>query len=384
MFGVPQHNTCWCMVNKRLLIKNILAHNGECSFFDKKRQLDLRTDQGQGKLLKHICALSNSNAQSDSFVVVGVDDSGAPYGCDFVDDAEIQNLASANLQNAPKLKYENISFPGIPRDKSIGLLTISANPNTVSFKKQVSKIAHGSVYHRIGSKSVPVTSGTVLVYPENPGIVEGIYKYSANSIKGMLDGVFEFFGAWEGNYNPQYIVFKEQYVICWRGFHEKEFFSEVDVQIINEEVRLFFSAVLNVKIHISEDEFKITEYRNLGYGDNFRYYPYAETIISFGNTGEYSIKRKNVFTPPLYPKNEIVSLYQKTKILEKKYLATKTLSPEEYQFWEGIANYYLICYFNGIPEAKQDLYDSRKYLDGCAGQWHTECMEILREYEKGE
>ena len=49
------------MINKRLLIKNLLAHNDECSFYDKKRQLNLHTREGKAKFLKHICALSNSN-----------------------------------------------------------------------------------------------------------------------------------------------------------------------------------------------------------------------------------------------------------------------------------------------------------------------------------
>ncbi len=54
------------MINKRLLIKNLLAHNDECSFYDKKRQLNLHTKEGKAKFLKHICALSNSNPSNNS------------------------------------------------------------------------------------------------------------------------------------------------------------------------------------------------------------------------------------------------------------------------------------------------------------------------------
>ncbi len=49
------------MINKRILIKNLLSHNDECSFYDKKRQLNMHTREGKAKFLKHICALSNSN-----------------------------------------------------------------------------------------------------------------------------------------------------------------------------------------------------------------------------------------------------------------------------------------------------------------------------------
>ena len=62
------------MINKRLLIKNLLAHNDESSFYDKKRQLNLHSREGKAKFLKHICALSNSNPANNSYIVVGVED----------------------------------------------------------------------------------------------------------------------------------------------------------------------------------------------------------------------------------------------------------------------------------------------------------------------
>ena len=52
------------MINKRLLIKNLLAHNDENSFYDKKRKIDISFKEGKAKFLKHICALSNSNPKT--------------------------------------------------------------------------------------------------------------------------------------------------------------------------------------------------------------------------------------------------------------------------------------------------------------------------------
>ena len=83
------------MINKRLLIKNLLAHNDESSFYDKKRQLNLHTREGKGKFLKHICALSNSNPTNNSYIVVGVEDQDNEIvGDDFFDDSRIQNLVN--------------------------------------------------------------------------------------------------------------------------------------------------------------------------------------------------------------------------------------------------------------------------------------------------
>ncbi len=73
------------LINKRLLIKNLLAHNDECSFYDKKRQLNLHSREGKAKFLKHICALSNSNPSNNSYIVVGVeDDDNEIVGDDFL------------------------------------------------------------------------------------------------------------------------------------------------------------------------------------------------------------------------------------------------------------------------------------------------------------
>ena len=62
------------MTNKRLLIKNLLAHNDESSFYDKKLQINISSKEGKAKFLKHICALSNSNPNNNSYIVIGVED----------------------------------------------------------------------------------------------------------------------------------------------------------------------------------------------------------------------------------------------------------------------------------------------------------------------
>lgn len=113
------------MINKRLLIKNLLAHNDESSFYDKKRRIDLGSKEGKAKFLKHICALSNSNPKNNSYIVVGVEDeSNEITGVDFFDDSKLQNLVNAYLTNAPLIAYENVMFPHLPEDKVVGLVTI--------------------------------------------------------------------------------------------------------------------------------------------------------------------------------------------------------------------------------------------------------------------
>ena len=90
------------MINKRLLVKNLLAHNDENSFYDKKLLLNLGNKEGKAKFLKHICALSNSNPKNNSYIVVGImDHDNEIVGVDFFDDAKLQNLVNAYLENPP-------------------------------------------------------------------------------------------------------------------------------------------------------------------------------------------------------------------------------------------------------------------------------------------
>ena len=148
------------MINKRLLIKNLLAHNDENSFYDKKRKLNLGDKEGKAKFLKHVCALSNSNSFNNSYIVVGVEDrDNSIVGVDFFDDSKIQNLVNAYLTNPPNITYENILFPHLPNDKVVGLVIIRANQGKVcSLRKNIWKYYGGAVFFRDGSRSEEHTS----------------------------------------------------------------------------------------------------------------------------------------------------------------------------------------------------------------------------------
>src|SRR5688572_18585907 len=148
------------MINKRLLIKNLLAHNDESSFYDKKRQLNLHTKEGKAKFVKHICALSNSNPENNSYIVVGVEDhDNEILGTDFYDDSRIQNLVNAFLENPPTIQYENVPFPNLPKDKVVGLVTIKPKGGASYFKKNVFTIPAGATFLRRGSNSIPLEPG---------------------------------------------------------------------------------------------------------------------------------------------------------------------------------------------------------------------------------
>ncbi|MDX9789342.1 MAG: DUF5929 domain-containing protein, partial [Candidatus Kapabacteria bacterium] len=281
------------MINKRLLIKNLLAHHDENSFYDKKRQLNLHTKEGKAKFLKHICALSNSNPSNNSYIVVGIEDQDNEIvGDDFFDDSRIQNLINAYLENPPKIQYENVPFPNLPKGKVIGLVTIKPNSKVSSFKKKIHTISAKTVFVRIGSNSMP-TEDKIPYSKLNTETVIGIENNSRNSIADTLESVIDFIHNHK-NMDSKYKVFKELFVVCWAGhkkkLRDKIFYSRVDIELINEQVRLFYSALDEVTIDYDETSFSITEYVPLGLNDKTSYYPLEKQTITFFDNGYYKIE----------------------------------------------------------------------------------------------
>ena len=177
------------MINKRLLIKNLLAHNDENSFYDKKRKVDISQKEGKAKFLKHICALSNSNPKNNSYMVIGVEDEDNNIiGVDFFDDSKIQNLINAYLNNPPIVQYENIPFPHLPDDKVVGLVTIRANDSITSLRKNIWKYYGGSVFFRDGSTSMPKIFD-IEIKDVNSKIVESIESHAQNNIEYTIQSI---------------------------------------------------------------------------------------------------------------------------------------------------------------------------------------------------
>ncbi|WP_435136121.1 ATP-binding protein [Formosa sp. A9] len=372
------------MINKRLLIKNLLAHNDENSFYDKKRKIDISEKEGKAKFLKHICALSNSNPNNNSFIVIGVEDEdNTIIGVDFFDDSKIQNLINAYLTHPPIVQYENIPFPHLPDDKVVGLVTIRANNKITSLKKNIWKYYGGSVFFRDGSISMPKVFDITLK-DVNSKIVEAIENHAQNNIEYTLNGVFDFLKK-RKDYHPEYRVFKEYFVICWAGqkkvVKDKTYFSRVDIELINEQVRLFFSELDEVAITITDDAFNIIEYVHLGLQNSYSYYPLEETNISFNENASYQIHTKLLFKPPLFDKKVLHHIYNSNNAIFNKLKKGLTLSKNEHADLKNLPATYLICYLNDFPQALNKLHDIKPYLKNYSEdiyQLYKESLRILR------
>ncbi|REG99061.1 ATP-binding protein [Flavobacterium aquicola] len=372
------------MINKRLLIKNLLAHNDESSFYDKKRQLNLHTREGKGKFLKHICALSNSNPTNNSYIVVGVEDENNEIvGDDFFDDSRIQNLVNAFLENPPRIQYENVPFPNLPKDKVIGLVTIKPNSKTSYFKKGIHTIAANTIFVRRGSNTMPI-EGEIEKNFQNTETVIGIENNSRNSIEYTLDGVIDFMNFRHKDMSPKYKVFKELFVICWAGVikksRNKTYLSRVDIELINEQIKLFYSAQDVVEITYDEDSFTIIEYLPLGLNDRTSYYPLEQQTIYFHDNGYYKIDRKILFEPPEYNKKMLFHIYNSNIALLNKLEKNSRLTENEKRDLNHLPSTFMICYLNGFEDAKQKLIDAKTLLKPYTQVYLSfkEALRILR------
>jgi len=374
------------MINKRLLIKNLLGHNDESSFYDKKRQLNLHTREGKAKFLKHICALSNSNPKNNSYIVVGVEDhDNEIVGDDFFDDSRIQNLVNAFLENPPKIQYENIQFPNLPKDKVIGLVTIQPNQDVSYFKKSIHVIEAQSIFVRIGSSTQPADFGFERTR-QNEAIVLSIENNSRNSIGDTIDGVMDFMNMRHKNMQPKYKVFKELFVLCWAGIpkkvKDKTYFSRVDIELINEQIKLFYSVLDDVQIEFNDDQFTITEFVSLGLNDKTSFYPLERVVIYFQENGYYKIDREMLFSPPEFNKKMLFHIYNSNLALISKMQKGLELSHRELKDLENIPSTLMICYLNGFEDAKNQLVAAKPWLKAAENKIvyiaFKEVMRILR------
>ncbi|KAF2080344.1 ATP-binding protein [Flavobacterium sharifuzzamanii] len=374
------------MINKRLLIKNLLAHNDESSFYDKKRQLNLHSREGKGKFLKHICALSNSNPNNNSYIVVGVEDQDNEIvGDDFFDDSRIQNLVNAFLENPPKIQYENVPFPNLPKDKVIGLVTIKPKSKISYFKKGIHTILANSIFIRRGSNSIPLEEHEEIEKSnQNTETVIGIENSSRNSIQYTLDGVIDFMNFRHKDMSPKYHVFKELFVICWAGvpkkMRDKTYLSRVDIELINEQIKLFYSAQDVVTIEYNDDTFTITEYVPLGLNDKTSYYPLEEQTIYFFDNGYYKIDRQMLFQPPEFNRKMLYHIYNSNMALLGKLQKEIALSDREMKDLENLPSTFMICHLNGFEDARQKLIDAKLLLKPYKNVYSSfkEALRVLR------
>ena len=329
--------------------------------------------------------MSNSNPANNSFIVIGVEDEGNEInGVDFFDDSKIQNLVNAYLTNPPLISYENVMFPHLSDDKVVGLVTIRPNGKITSLRKNIWKYWGGSIFLRDGSISMP-KDFDIEINDVNSQIVKAIENQAKNNIEYTLDGVIDFINNRHNDMESHYKVFKERFVVCWAGINKnvngEVYYSRVDIELINEQVRLFYSALDEVSISYSEDEFKITEYVHLGLDKKYKYYPLEELTITFHENGFYNMDTQLIFEQPQFSKRTLYHIYNSNNALLEKLKKKIPLRAQEVKDLQQLPATYLICFLNDFQDAKDKLMEAKPFLkqiNGNVYQSFKESVRILR------
>src|SRR5690606_17562814 len=298
--------------------------------------------------------------------------------------SKTQNLVNAYLTNAPQIIYENVASPNLPPDKVDGLVTIRPKRLITSLRKNIWKYWGGSIFLRDGSISM-TKDFDIEIKDVNSEIVKSIENAAKNNIELTLDGVMDFINHRHKDLESHYKVFKEQFVVCWAGkqkrVKDKIYFSRVDIELVNEQVRLFYSALDEVSIELTDDYFKTVEYVHLGLNEQFKYYPLEEVIIHFRENGSYNMDSKLIFEPPQFNKKTLFHIYNSNNAVLEKLKKNIPLTAAEKKDLCNLPSTYLICYLNGFEEAKEKLQEAKEYVrdyDAEAYQFLKESLRILR------
>lgn len=184
----------------------------------------------------------------------------------------------------------------------------------------------------------------------------------------------------------RYKVFKELFIVCWAGNKKvvkgRTYFSRVDIELINEQVKLFYSALDEVSIDFNDDTFSITEYVALGLNDKTSYYPLEEVSIRFQENGNYKIESQLLFDPPQYNRKMMHHIYNAQLALISKLHKGTHLTEREQKELQNLPSTLMICHLNGFTDAKQKLVEAKPLLKAVADASvyisFKEAMRVLR------
>jgi len=277
--------------------------------------------------------------------------------------------------------YENVAFPHLSDHKVVGLVSIRPTEEITSLRKNIWKYWGGSIFMRDGSISMP-KDFDIIIKDVNSEIVKSIENKAKNNIQHTLDGVIEFINKKHKDLPSFYHVFKEQFVVCWAGNPKKIkdniYYSRVDIELINEQVRLFYSTLDEVSISYTEDEFKIIEYVHLGLNNQFKYYPLEEVVIVFQENGSYQMETTLIFEPPQFNKKTLYHIYNANLSVIEKLKKDIPLNATERKDIKNLPATYLICFLNDFTEAKDKLLEAKPFLKKLGGTVYDSYKESVR------
>ena len=152
--------------------------------------------------------------------------------------------------------------------------------------------------------------------------------------------------------------------------------------MVNEQVRLFYSALDEVKIEYNHQTFMITEYVFLKINDVFDYYPLEKTVIHFKENGKHDIVTELIFEMPQFNKMDLFHVFNNCNSILEKLKKNVQIDESEKTDLEELATNFMICVLNDIPNSYEKLLESKQYLKNLKNKTayikYKEAFRILR------
>lgn len=306
------------MINRRKLIQLILSEiSGEKTYFDLKREIDLDSERGKGKLVKSIISLANSNHLNNSYLIIGVDDkTRETLKVNYIDDQKLQQLVRNYITPQIDISYENVPFPHSFGENFLGLIIISPSASIFKVKKDIWKLKKDEAYARSGSEITIIEKELDSEYRINEELVS-LEKRASVKLKYLVDELVNFYSEFSSSYHPHHLVYNDQHLVCYSGYKDEDdnygfkdglMLSEVWLYLIGEGIRFFWTALEYVTVTTSSTSFIVTEYKRLFWNHTDFFSPYEKTEIIFLDDGKYEIKKEKVFISPTVSKEEIAQV----------------------------------------------------------------------------
>jgi len=365
------------VLNRKKLVQLSLSEiPSETEYLDYKRQIDLTSTPGRGKLIRLICAMNNSNPNGQSFIFVGIGDDKSVVGTSFLDDAIFQNAVKGFIANPPKLSYENINFKTLASNRFVGIITIYPSKNESYICKNIWKLKAGDKFIRRGSTTEKYPERADIFTKQNEIESNQLIQRATVSLGSTLDAVLSFYNESHKEYNPRHYVFNEHSVVGISSWQDENtsYHSEVRVSILNDEVTYFWSALDNVKI-ICLEQFVLIEEQAVVFWKGERiYFPFKLTKLDFSKIGEYSVHKELLFSIPTLKAEEITSFIRG--------ISDKLDADKEYV--EILPYELLLAALNGSNEAVNLLFDRNNgNVDGALAESFSEAIFTYNELKDG-
>jgi len=367
------------MLNRRKLINLILSElHSERVYYDLKEKVDLTAVRGRGQLLRAISGMANSISNCRAFIIVGVEDKTREIvGASIIDDSNIQSLVEEYLIPRPNVLYENVPHPHSASEKIVGLITIHPTTVPCKIRKNIWKLKVDDCFVRNGSVTKRIEHGEDIVTSPYCSESVALENRASVSLRDTIDEIFQFYNMVGNSYNPKYAVFNDQHIICYSGWEDIEngklLLSEVNISLVTEGVKIFWSALQYVNIYFDDKIFTIEENIMLFWSGKKFFAPYETTVISFNNDATYNIEKSFIFKTPDIPPKEIVDFVKSYKSIEKNEPNRLEILPYEL----------LIATLNGSVAAREELTNFLGGgIDGSVAESYFDAIKILKSVDE--